>query len=215
MPRSRNWRLIDRSLYPKGSPTGPGALESREACECSASRSPARGEREAQVLLRLRRGSDQSDPPRDRLQRMSNSEGLFDLALGYGYLHSNAPPGGCGCFNMNGGNATFAWPIGSGQFALAGDVTIAHAGTVSTSGDSLTLSTFTGGGRYCRVWDPRRCNHLVKFCLVSRTRAERWFRGRIQERPTPARPLRVVSAEASICERRRDFRYGSSKLTTC
>ena len=71
-----------------------------------------------------------------------------ELALGYSYLHSNAPPGGCGCFNMNGGNATFAWPLKSGMFALAGDVTVAHAGAVSTSGDNLTLSTFTAGGRY-------------------------------------------------------------------
>jgi len=71
-----------------------------------------------------------------------------DLALDYSYLHSNAPPGGCGCFDLNGGSATFAWPLGSGQFALAGDVTIAHAGTVSTSGDNLTLSTFTAGVRY-------------------------------------------------------------------
>jgi len=71
-----------------------------------------------------------------------------ELALGYTYLHSNAPPGGCGCFNLNGGSATFAWPLGSGQFALVGDVTIAHAGTVSHSGDNLTLSTFTAGVRY-------------------------------------------------------------------
>ncbi len=71
-----------------------------------------------------------------------------ELALDYSYLHSNAPPGGCGCFNLNGGNATFAWPIRAGSFDLVGDVTIAHTGTVSTSGDILTLSTFTVGGRY-------------------------------------------------------------------
>jgi peptidoglycan-associated lipoprotein len=71
-----------------------------------------------------------------------------ELALDYSYLHSNAPPGGCGCFNLNGGSATFAWPLMSGQFALAGDVTIAHAGTVSSSRDNITLSTFTAGGRY-------------------------------------------------------------------
>jgi outer membrane immunogenic protein len=71
-----------------------------------------------------------------------------ELAIDYSYLRSNAPQGSCGCFNMNGGNATFAWPLGSGKFALAGDVTIAHAGTVSTSGDNLTLSTFTAGVRY-------------------------------------------------------------------
>jgi peptidoglycan-associated lipoprotein len=68
--------------------------------------------------------------------------------MGYSYLRSNAPPGGCGCFNLNGGNATFAWPVNSGSFALAGDVTIAHAGAAASTGDSLTLSTFTAGGRY-------------------------------------------------------------------
>jgi outer membrane immunogenic protein len=71
-----------------------------------------------------------------------------EIALDYTYLRSNAPQGSCGCFNMNGGNATFAWPLGSGKFALAGDVTIAHAGSVSTSGDNLTMSTFTAGVRY-------------------------------------------------------------------
>jgi outer membrane immunogenic protein len=71
-----------------------------------------------------------------------------ELALGYTYMRSNAPTGGCGCFNMNGGNATFAWPVKPGSFALAADVTVAYAGTVSTSADSLTLSVFTAGGRY-------------------------------------------------------------------
>jgi peptidoglycan-associated lipoprotein len=71
-----------------------------------------------------------------------------ELAFGYTYLHSNAPPGGCGCFNLNGGNATFAWPIKAGIFAMAGDVTVAHAGNISSTGDSLTLSTFTAGGRF-------------------------------------------------------------------
>jgi peptidoglycan-associated lipoprotein len=71
-----------------------------------------------------------------------------ELALGYSYMHSNAPPGGCGCFNLNGGNATFAWPVKPGSFALVGDVAIAHAGTVSSTGDSLTLSTYTAGARY-------------------------------------------------------------------
>ena len=71
-----------------------------------------------------------------------------ELELGYSYLHSNAPPGGCGCFNLNGGNATFAWPVKPGGFALVGDVTVAHAGAAANTGDSLTLSAFTVGGRY-------------------------------------------------------------------
>jgi len=82
-----------------------------------------------------------------------------ELALGYSYIHSNVPPGGCGCFNLNGGNATFAWPLRSGRFALAGDITIAHAGSASSTGDGLTLSTFTAGGRYLphlghSAWQP-------------------------------------------------------------
>jgi peptidoglycan-associated lipoprotein len=71
-----------------------------------------------------------------------------ELALSYSYLRSNEPPGGCGCFNLNGGSATFAWPVKPGSFALVGDVTVAHAGSAASSGDSLTLSAFTAGARY-------------------------------------------------------------------
>ncbi len=71
-----------------------------------------------------------------------------ELALGYSYLYSNAPPGGCGCFSLNGGNATFAWMVKPAHFALVGDVAVAHAGNIDSNGDSRTLSTFTVGGRY-------------------------------------------------------------------
>jgi peptidoglycan-associated lipoprotein len=72
-----------------------------------------------------------------------------ELALEYSYLRSNAPPGGCGCFNLNGGSATFAWTLRpGGAFALVGDVTAAHQGSISTSGYSLTLSSYTAGARY-------------------------------------------------------------------
>lgn len=71
-----------------------------------------------------------------------------ELAAGYTYLRSNAPPGGCTCINLNGANASFAWPVKPGSFALAGDFTIAHAGGISGSSYSLTLSTYTAGVRY-------------------------------------------------------------------
>ncbi|HEY4356611.1 MAG TPA: hypothetical protein VGN16_12740 [Acidobacteriaceae bacterium] len=71
-----------------------------------------------------------------------------ELALGYSYVHSNAPPGSCTCFSLNGGNATFAFPFKSGNFALAGDITVVHANGISSGGYSLTLSTFTAGARY-------------------------------------------------------------------
>jgi outer membrane immunogenic protein len=68
-----------------------------------------------------------------------------ELGLTYSFVHSNAPPGGCGCIDLNGGAATFAWPVR--HFALVGDVDITHAGGINGS-DSLTLSTFTAGVRY-------------------------------------------------------------------
>jgi peptidoglycan-associated lipoprotein len=71
-----------------------------------------------------------------------------ELAIDYSYARSNEPPGGCTCFNLNGVSATYAWPVKPGHFALAGDVTIVHAGSVSASGESLTLSAFTAGIRY-------------------------------------------------------------------
>jgi outer membrane immunogenic protein len=82
-----------------------------------------------------------------------------ELAFGYSYVQSNLPPGGCGCFGLNGGNATFTWPVGSGKFAAVGDIDVVHAGSASSSGDSLTLGTYTAGVRYLplagrSVWQP-------------------------------------------------------------
>jgi outer membrane immunogenic protein len=71
-----------------------------------------------------------------------------ELAVGYTYVRSNAPPGGCTCINLNGANATFAWPVKTGGFALVGDFTIAHAGNIGSTVDTLTMSTYTAGVRY-------------------------------------------------------------------
>jgi len=73
----------------------------------------------------------------------------YELALDYSYLRSNAPPGGCDCFNLNGGSATFAWSLKpGGSLALVGDITAAHAGSIASSGYDLTLSSYTAGARY-------------------------------------------------------------------
>jgi outer membrane immunogenic protein len=72
------------------------------------------------------------------------SEAAFD----YTYVHSNAPPGGCGCFNMNGGSGSYAWQLKPERWAIVGDVTVDHASGISSSGYTLTLSTFTAGMRY-------------------------------------------------------------------
>jgi peptidoglycan-associated lipoprotein len=73
-----------------------------------------------------------------------------ELALDYTFVRSNAPPGGCECFNLNGGSATFAWSLrpAASQFALVGDLTAAHASGISSAGYDLLLSTYTVGARY-------------------------------------------------------------------
>jgi len=83
----------------------------------------------------------QSGAPADKQPRT-------ELAIAYDFVRSNAPPDSCGCFNLNGGSATFAWPARPGHFALVADATVTHAGGISKSGYSLTMSTFTAGGRY-------------------------------------------------------------------
>ncbi len=79
---------------------------------------------------------------------VSNMPSRAELALGYTYLHSNAPPGGCGCFNMNGGSAAFAWTLKQGNWAMVGDVVSTHSSGISAAGYGLTLTAFTGGVRY-------------------------------------------------------------------
>jgi outer membrane immunogenic protein len=73
----------------------------------------------------------------------SNDAARPELALGYSYVRSNAPPGGCTCFNQNGGSAEFAWPLGSGQFAVVGDVTATYASGIA--GYSVTETPTTTG----------------------------------------------------------------------
>jgi outer membrane immunogenic protein len=71
-----------------------------------------------------------------------------ELAIDYSFLRSNAPPGGCGCFSLNGGSATVAWPVKPGKFALVGDLTIADANNIDSAAYNLTLGIFTVGVRY-------------------------------------------------------------------
>jgi outer membrane immunogenic protein len=71
-----------------------------------------------------------------------------ELAVQYNYLHSNAPPGDCGCINLNGGSASFAWPLKLWRLSLVGDVGAVHAGSISSENEDLTLSTYTVGVRY-------------------------------------------------------------------
>jgi outer membrane immunogenic protein len=71
-----------------------------------------------------------------------------DIAFGYSYLHSNAPPGGCTCFNMNGFNISSAWPLRPGGFAIASDLTFETIGNINGTNYTLSFGTLTVGTRY-------------------------------------------------------------------
>jgi peptidoglycan-associated lipoprotein len=70
-----------------------------------------------------------------------------EIAFDYTYIHTNAPPSGCGCFSMNGGGASYAYHYGP-QFALLADVEVAHASKADAYGDDLTLTSFLAGPRF-------------------------------------------------------------------
>jgi outer membrane immunogenic protein len=70
-----------------------------------------------------------------------------EIAFDYTYVHTNAPPGGCGCFSMNGGGGSYAYHY-SPQFALLADVEVVHASKVDANGDDLTLTSFLAGPRF-------------------------------------------------------------------
>lgn len=71
-----------------------------------------------------------------------------DLAVEYTYVHSNAPPGGCGCFSLNGGSVSVAQPLGTGHLAAAADMAVTHGSGINAGGYDLTLFSFTSGLRY-------------------------------------------------------------------
>jgi outer membrane immunogenic protein len=70
-----------------------------------------------------------------------------EVALNYTYVHSNAPPGGCGCFSWNGGSAAGAWHLND-RFAVVGDFAGIYAGSLDSSGLSPTLVSYLFGPRY-------------------------------------------------------------------
>ena len=71
----------------------------------------------------------------------------FSAGASYNFVHSNAPPGSCGCFNMNGGSGWASF----GQFhhfSAVADVGVQYAGNINSSGVNLTLTTYVFGPRY-------------------------------------------------------------------
>lgn len=81
-----------------------------------------------------------------------------EVGLSYTYVHTNAPPAGCGCFSMHGASGSTAFDL-SHNFALVGEVAFQHASNILGSSKGLTLFSYAAGPRY--TWYTPR--HIVPF----------------------------------------------------
>jgi outer membrane immunogenic protein len=71
-----------------------------------------------------------------------------EISFNYSYARSNAAPGQCGCFNMNGGSSEVAFHAFRALSVVA-DLTGERAATIgATAGGGLSLIVFTVGPRF-------------------------------------------------------------------
>ena len=77
----------------------------------------------------------------------AQSGSLVDAGVEYNYVRSNAPPGGCGCFSLNGGSGWVAFNF-SRAFGVVGEIASQHASNIPSAGADLTLTSFLAGPRY-------------------------------------------------------------------
>jgi outer membrane immunogenic protein len=70
-----------------------------------------------------------------------------DAAVTYNWVHTNAGPGQCGCFDINGASVTGSWDV-AGPWAIVTDFSSEFRGSVPGSQSSLTVTAFLAGARY-------------------------------------------------------------------
>jgi outer membrane immunogenic protein len=80
-------------------------------------------------------------------QAHAQSASKFEVGADYNYVRSNAPPGGCTCFSLNGGDASVAYHFDP-AFAAVAEISSVHAGNIAGSGADLTLTSYLFGPRY-------------------------------------------------------------------
>jgi outer membrane immunogenic protein len=74
-------------------------------------------------------------------------ENKWELGADYNYVRANGPPGGCGCFSMNGGNAWGGYRV-TNEISAVAEFSAQHAGNINSSGEDLTLFSYLFGPRY-------------------------------------------------------------------
>lgn len=84
-----------------------------------------------------------------------------EAAVGYSYVHTNAPPGDCGCFSLNGGTGSVAYYFRN-DFGAVAEISGQAASNIGAGQQDLTLVSYLFGPRY--RWHPGR--KLVPFGQV-------------------------------------------------
>jgi peptidoglycan-associated lipoprotein len=98
-------------------------------------------------------------PPRAEAQA---SASRLELGGDYNYVRTNAPPGGCGCINMNGGDGWLSFNV-TPSWAVVGQIGAQHASNIGgTGGADLTFTSYLFGPRFSRKVGDR----LVPFAQV-------------------------------------------------
>jgi len=77
----------------------------------------------------------------------ASAQSKIDASVSYELQRSNGPAGQCGCFNLQGGRADVSYQAFR-RFAIAGEISGAHASNVTGSGLDLSLLTYMAGPRY-------------------------------------------------------------------
>lgn len=96
----------------------------------------------------------------------------FDLSAGYNFIHANAPPGSCDCFNMSGGFVAGNFQL-SQWLGITGEFTGQHGSKISSLGQNLTLTTFMGGPKVS--WAHMRYTPYGDFLLGGAHAGNSWF----------------------------------------
>jgi peptidoglycan-associated lipoprotein len=91
----------------------------------------------------------------------AQSASRMDVGIDYNYVWSNAPPGGCGCFSLNGGNVWAAFNF-KRSLGIVGELASQHASNVPGADADLTLTSYLAGPRY--RWTGAR--HFTPFAQV-------------------------------------------------
>jgi outer membrane immunogenic protein len=98
-----------------------------------------------------------------------------DAAATYHWVHTNAGPGQCGCFGLNGAGLSGSWNV-DGPWSVVVDASSEFTNNASSTGNSLTLTSFLGGARF-QLPEP-------------------WLRGIRRHRPQPFAQVLVGVAHA-------------------